>query len=122
MDPDALLERHLQESEWVRIPQLRLDAERQLRERLELDAEPLTQTLALQPLELRPRQRLEFGLEDRHAGDYSVCASASRIDQEASVRAAFIAIERAGVTYFLEVLTLASQNAESWDPGACRRR
>jgi hypothetical protein len=38
------------------------------------------------------------------------------------VRAAFIAIEKTGVTYFLEVLTLASQNAQSWDPGACRRR
>jgi hypothetical protein len=41
VDPDALLERHLQEPERIGVPQLRLDAERLLRQRLELDAEPL---------------------------------------------------------------------------------
>ena len=36
--------------------------------------------VALEPLELRPRQRLELGLEDRHGTDYSWLASASWID------------------------------------------
>lgn len=37
------------------------------------------------------------------------------------MRAAFMSIEEAVVTY-LEVVTLASQNAEPGDLGACRRR
>lgn len=43
------------------------------------------------------------------------------IDQGAEMRAAFMSIEEAVVTY-LEGMTLASQNAELGDPGACRRR
>ena len=54
--------------------------ERLLGERFELDAEPFPQALALEPFELRPRQRLELGLEDRHGADYSPSASASRIN------------------------------------------
>jgi hypothetical protein len=84
VDSDALLERHPKQPERIRLAQLRLDAERLLRQRLRLDPEPLPQPFALEPLELRPRQRLEFGLEDRHADGYSLSASASRIDQEAS--------------------------------------
>ena len=84
MDPDALLERHLEESEGIRVAQLRLDPERELRQRLELDAEPLPQPPSLKPLELRPRQRLQLGLEDRHGTDYSLWASARRINKEAA--------------------------------------
>jgi hypothetical protein len=43
------------------------------------------------------------------------------IDQGAEMRAAFMSIEEAVVTY-LEGMTLASQNAQLGDPGACRRR
>jgi hypothetical protein len=43
------------------------------------------------------------------------------IDQGAEMRAAFMSIEEAVVTY-LEDMTRASQNAELGDPGACRRR
>ena len=84
VDPDALLERHLEESEGIRVAQLRLDPERELRQRLELDAEPLPQPPSLKPLELRPRQRLQLGLEDRHGTDYSLWASARRINKEAA--------------------------------------
>jgi hypothetical protein len=41
--------------------------------------------------------------------------------QGAHMRTAFISIERTFVTY-LEVMTLASQDAELGDRGACRRR
>jgi hypothetical protein len=37
------------------------------------------------------------------------------------MRAAFMSIEKAFVTYS-EGMTLASQNAQLGDPGACRRR
>ena len=85
-----------------------------------------TDSLALEPLELRPRQRLELGLEDRHAADYPPPASANRSDQGGGVRASAMSIEKAFVTY-LKGWTLASQHAhavifEPWDPGACRRR
>jgi hypothetical protein len=80
MDPDAVLERHLQEPERIRVPELRLDPKRLLGQHFELDAEPLPQPLALEPLELRPRQRLHLGLEDRHGADYCLSASASRIN------------------------------------------
>src|SRR5437764_6518489 len=40
VDPDALLERDLQQPERIRVTQLRLDAEGQFRQRLELDPEP----------------------------------------------------------------------------------
>src|SRR5262249_7000754 len=53
MDAHALLERHLQEPERIGVSELGLDAEGQSRQRLELDSEPLLQTLALEPLELR---------------------------------------------------------------------
>jgi hypothetical protein len=43
------------------------------------------------------------------------------IDQGGDMRQAFIAIQEAFVTYS-EGMTLASQNAQPWDPGACRRR
>jgi len=43
------------------------------------------------------------------------------IHQGGEMRAAFMSIEEACVTY-LEGMTLASQNAELGDPGACRRR
>jgi hypothetical protein len=122
MDPDALLERHLEQAKGIRVAEVRLDAERLLRESLQLDAEPLAKPFALEPLELRAGQRLELGLEDRHAGDYSLLASADGSDQGADVRAAFSANQEAGMTYFLEVLTLASPNAEPGNPGACRRR
>ena len=121
VDPHALLERHLQEPERIRVPQLRLDPERLLGQRLELDAEPLPQALALEPLELRPRQRLELGLEDRHGADYSLSASANGVDRGGGVRATFMSIEKALMTY-LKGWTRASQNAEPRDPGACRRR
>ena len=121
VDPDALLQRHLQEPEGIRIPQLRLDAEGQLRQRLELDAEPLPQALALEPFELRLRQRLELGLEDRHGADYSLRASATGVDQGGGMRSTSMSIEKALMTY-LKGWTLASQNAQPWDPGACRRR
>ncbi len=61
----------------------------------ELDAEPLPQPLALEPLELRPRQRLELGLEDRHGADYSLSGKRQWIDQGGGVRAAFMSIEKA---------------------------
>ena len=41
VDPHALLERHPQQAERIRVAQLRLDPERLLRQRLELDPEPL---------------------------------------------------------------------------------
>ncbi len=126
VDPDALLERHLQEPKWIGVPELRLDAEGQLRQPLELDAEPLPQALALEPFELRPRQRLDVGFEDRHAADYPrrlFFPGKRQSDQPkgGGVRAPFIAIEEAVVTY-LEVWTSASQIAEFGNPGACRRR
>jgi hypothetical protein len=80
MDPNAILERHLQKPERIRVPELRLDPERLLGQRFELDAEPLPQALALEALELRPWQRLKLGLEDRHGSDYCLSASAIRID------------------------------------------
>jgi hypothetical protein len=84
VDPHALLERDLQEPERIRVPQLRLDAKGHLRKRLGLDAEPLPQPLALQPLELGPRQGLQLGLEDRHASDYPLEASARGINKESA--------------------------------------
>jgi len=75
----------------------------------------------LEPLELRPRHRLQLGLEDRHAADYSLSASASWSNQGGGVRASAMSIEKAVMTY-LKGWTLASQNAQPWDPGACRRR
>ena len=56
----------------------------------------------------------------RPGADMLSAAQAS-IDQGAEMRAAFMSIEEASVTY-LEGMTLASQNAELGDPGACRRR
>jgi hypothetical protein len=56
----------------------------------------------------------------RCADTYALLAVAP-IDQGAEMRAAFMSIERAFVTYS-EGMTLASQNAEPGDPGACRRR
>ena len=96
VDPDALRERHLQQPERIRVPQLRLDAERQLGQRLELDAEPLPQALALEPLELRPRQRLELGLEDRHVGDYSLSSKRQfGATKEAACATTSMSIEKA---------------------------
>ena len=98
VDPDALRERHLQQPERIRVPQLRLDAERQLGQRLELDAEPLSQALALEPLELRPRQRLDLGLEDRHVGDYSLSSKRQFSDQGDGVRTTSMQSREAFVT------------------------
>jgi hypothetical protein len=47
--------------------------------------------------------------------------AASVNDQGAEMRAAFMSIEEAFVTY-LEGMTLASHNAQLGNPGACRRR
>ncbi len=121
VDTHALLERHLQQAERIRVAQLRLDPERLLRQRLERDSEPLAQPLSLQLLELRARQRLELGLEDRHGADYPLPASAVGVDRGGVVRASAMSIEKAVMTY-LKGWTLASQNAQSRDPGACRRR
>ena len=76
---------------------------------------------AVVSFELSPRQRLELGLEDRHGADYSVPASAIGSDRGGGVRASAMSIEKALMTY-LKGWTLASQNAQPWDPGACRRR
>ena len=121
VDPDALGKRHLQEPERIGVAELRLDPEGLLGQRLEFDAEPLAQPLTLEPLELRTRQRLDLGLEDRHGADYSPPASASGVDRGGDVRASAMSIEKAVVTY-LRRWTRASQNAQSRDPGACRRR
>ena len=65
------------------------------------------------PLE-QPQQKVDALRLDGYA-----CGSVN--DQGGEMRAAFMSIEEAVVTY-LEGVTLASQNAEPRDPGACRRR
>ncbi len=103
VDPHALRERHLQEPERVCVPQLRLDAEGLLRQRLELDAEPLPQALALELLELRARaaSRARAGRSASTPTILSPCKRQLDRPRRSGVRTTFIA-NREGRSDLLE--------------------
>ena len=69
VDADALLARHAEHPERVRVAQLGLRRERLLGQGLELDPEARAETLALEALELGAGHRLQLGLEDHDVVD-----------------------------------------------------
>jgi hypothetical protein len=68
-------------------------------------------------------ERLRPGMSfvDAHARRMIRLSVRRRRPKELAMRQAFISIEM-GFTTYSEGMTLAAQNAQPWDPGACRRR